>query len=168
MSINPLANPKGVKLTCELCGKVAHLQCQFCNVTYYWLGVKRAGLIFSSSKEHQLTDWTGIHVKICQLLVPLRTPSKVLGSEEERNRREKMTKKTKVQPHRNWLNLKHTLLELSRLEAQKHLHEGQFELSIPAALQSLRFSIELYGPGTVDLVPSYLLLGEGSIGSQSR
>jgi hypothetical protein len=36
MSINPLANPKGVKLLCELCGKPAYIQCTSCRVTYYW------------------------------------------------------------------------------------------------------------------------------------
>lgn len=49
-----------------------------------------------SSKEHQATDWQGVHVKICQLLVPLRTPTKVLGSEDERNRREKNIQKIQV------------------------------------------------------------------------
>lgn len=35
-TINPLSNPKGVRLVCELCGKVAYIQCPFCRVTYYW------------------------------------------------------------------------------------------------------------------------------------
>lgn len=35
-TINPLANPKGVKLLCELCQKPAFLQCTECRVTYYW------------------------------------------------------------------------------------------------------------------------------------
>jgi hypothetical protein len=56
------------------------------------------------------------------------------------------------------------LLDLTKTEAQKHLYEGQYELSIPAALQALRFSIDLFGTASIDLVPSYLLLGEASIG----
>ena len=36
MSINPLSNPKGVKLLCELCQKPAFVQCTQCRVTYYW------------------------------------------------------------------------------------------------------------------------------------
>jgi len=40
-----------------------------------------------SSAEHQKADWLGIHEKICQLLVPLRTPIPFLGSEEERQHR---------------------------------------------------------------------------------
>lgn len=35
-TINPLANPKGVKLLCELCQKPAFVQCTDCRVTYYW------------------------------------------------------------------------------------------------------------------------------------
>lgn len=35
-TINPLANPKGVKLLCELCQKPAFNQCPDCRVTYYW------------------------------------------------------------------------------------------------------------------------------------
>ncbi|PRP89213.1 hypothetical protein PROFUN_01933 [Planoprotostelium fungivorum] len=140
-AINPLSNPKSIKLNCELCGKVAYIQCQFCRVTYY------------CSKEHQTTDWNGIHVKICQLLVPLRTQAKLLGSEEERRNKEKDIRRNQK-----------ALLEMTRTEAQKHLHESNFELAIPAALQSLRFSMDLNGSSSIDLVPSYLLLGEASIG----
>lgn len=74
--INPLATPKGVKYLCELCGKVALIQCRFCRVTYY------------CSKDHQHLDWVGVHEKICMLLVPLRIPPPVLGTEEERMRRD--------------------------------------------------------------------------------
>ena len=40
-----------------------------------------------SSTEHQKADWLGIHEKICQLLIALRTPIPFLGSEEERQHR---------------------------------------------------------------------------------
>ena len=42
-------------------------------------------------------DFKGIHQKICQLLIPLRTPISVLGSEEERKHRESQTRARKVQ-----------------------------------------------------------------------
>ncbi len=35
-TINPLANPKGVKKLCELCQKPAKHQCTKCLVTFYW------------------------------------------------------------------------------------------------------------------------------------
>ena len=44
-------------------------------------------LFLFSGPEHQKTDWLGIHEKICQLLIPLRTPIPFLGSEEERQHR---------------------------------------------------------------------------------
>ncbi|KAI8621217.1 hypothetical protein BC830DRAFT_1095244 [Chytriomyces sp. MP71] len=139
--INPLANPKGVKLGCELCGKPAYIQCKDCRVTFY------------CDKEHQSTDWRGIHQKICPMLIPLRTPITVLGSEDERIYREKQTKHRQTQ-----------LLEMAKTEAHKKLFEGQYDLAIPAALQALRFSMDVYGQDSIELVPSYLLLGEASIG----
>ena len=42
--------------------------------------------------EHQKADWLGIHEKICQLLIPLRTPVPFLSSEEERVHREEQLK----------------------------------------------------------------------------
>ncbi|TPX58041.1 hypothetical protein SpCBS45565_g08087 [Spizellomyces sp. 'palustris'] len=107
----------------------------------------------SSDKEHQLTDFKGIHEKICGLLIPLRTPVAVLGSEEERAHRSHQT-----------LHRQQQLLELTKTEAHKKLFEGKYNLAIPAALQALRFSIAIHGPDAIELVPSYLLLGEASIG----
>lgn len=41
-----------------------------------------------SGLEHQKVDWVGIHEKICQLLLPLRTPLPFASSEEERQHRQ--------------------------------------------------------------------------------
>jgi len=41
----------------------------------------------SSGGDHQRVDWVGIHEKICQLLIPLRTPMPFFSSEEERAHR---------------------------------------------------------------------------------
>ncbi|KAJ3009143.1 Zinc finger MYND domain-containing protein 12, partial [Thoreauomyces humboldtii] len=104
-------------------------------------------------REHQSTDWRGIHERICPMVVPLRTPVAVLGSEEERAHRETQTRRRQVQ-----------LLELTKTEAHKKLYEGEYDLAIPAALQALRFSIQVHGANSARLVPAYLLLGESSIG----
>ena len=58
----------------------------------------------------------------------------------------------------------HALIDLTKNEAQKHLVMGQYELAIPGALQSLRFSMEVYGSGRIELVPAYLLLAESNLG----
>ncbi|XP_070562027.1 zinc finger MYND domain-containing protein 12-like [Ptychodera flava] len=142
MTLNPLANPKGVKLLCELCQKPAFIQCTQCRVTYY------------CGKEHQRADWEGIHEKICQLLIPLRTMSlPFLPSEEERKKRE--DEKLRRQLH---------MIELTRTTGQKLLFEGKHAQAVPAAMQSLRFSIDVHGLNSIELVPSYLILGEASIG----
>jgi tetratricopeptide (TPR) repeat protein len=141
VKLDPLALPKGTKLVCELCGKTANRRCDACGVVYY------------CSEEHQITDWEGIHEKICQMLVPVLAKSRVLGSEDERREREQIL-----------TEMKRELLELCTTESQKHLHEDDFELAIPPALQAVRFAQDLYGPGSIELVPEYLLLGEASIG----
>ncbi|XP_013404320.1 zinc finger MYND domain-containing protein 12 [Lingula anatina] len=141
MTLNPLANPKGVKLVCELCQKPAFIQCTKCRVTYY-CGV-----------EHQKADWLGIHEKICQLLIPLRTPIPFLASDEERQHR----KDQLLQRQRH-------MIDLTRTTGQKLLFEGRHEQAVPAAMQSLRFAIEVHGLASIELVPSYLILGEASIG----
>ncbi|XP_033103912.1 zinc finger MYND domain-containing protein 12-like [Anneissia japonica] len=142
MALNPLANPKGVKLLCELCQKPAFVQCMKCRVTFY------------CGKEHQDADWMGIHMKICQLLIPLRTVSlPFLPSEEDRQKREA----EKLRRQRD-------MIDLTRTMGQKLLFEGRHEQAVPAAMQSLRFSIDVHGLDSIQLVPSYLILAEASIG----
>lgn len=139
--MNPLSNPKGVKLLCELCQKPAYLQCTTCRVTYY------------CSEEHQKVDWVGIHEKICSLLLPLRTPIPLVSSDEERKHRQEQLLLRQKQ-----------MIDLTRTEGSKLLFEGAHESAVPAALQALRFSIAVYGLNSVELVPAYLVLGEASIG----
>jgi len=141
MDINPLANPKGVKRLCELTGKPAFICCKFCKVTYY------------SSLECQKADWVGIHSVICDRLAFIRQPVPFLPSREEREKRAKEVQLKKIE-----------LIELTRTIAQKLLFEGKHEQAIPAAMQSLRHSIDVYGVSTIELVPSYLILGEASVG----
>lgn len=56
------------------------------------------------------------------------------------------------------------MIELCRTEGQKLLFEGRYDRVVPAALESLKFAIEVYGLSSIELVPSYLILGEASIG----
>uniref|UniRef100_UPI00398F60F6 zinc finger MYND domain-containing protein 12 n=1 Tax=Pristiophorus japonicus TaxID=55135 RepID=UPI00398F60F6 len=140
-SIYPLSNPKGVKLECEICQKTAYIMCTQCRVTYY------CGL------AHQEADWNGIHEKICQLLIPVRTPAPFFSSAKEREHSEEQM----VQRQKH-------LIDLTRTVAQKLLFEGKHEEAVPGALQSLRFAIAVYGSTSAELVPSQLLLAEASIG----
>ena len=56
------------------------------------------------------------------------------------------------------------MIDLTRTTGQKLLFEGKHEQAIPAAMQSLRFAIQVHGLASIELVPSYLILGEASIG----
>ncbi|BFZ22880.1 hypothetical protein BsWGS_25919 [Bradybaena similaris] len=141
MDINPLANPKRVKLLCELCQIPAFIQCKACKVTYY------------CSLEHQKADAVGIHDKVCSRLAFLRQPAQFWPSKEEREKRYKTMQLEKIE-----------LIEMSRTLAQKMLFEGKHEESVPAAMLSLRYAIDVYGVATIELVPSYLIMAEASIG----
>eukprot|EP00927_Polykrikos_kofoidii_P062367 TRINITY_DN57177_c0_g1_i1.p1 TRINITY_DN57177_c0_g1~~TRINITY_DN57177_c0_g1_i1.p1 ORF type:complete len:363 (-),score=67.19 TRINITY_DN57177_c0_g1_i1:297-1385(-) len=138
--INQLARPKGVKYECELCGKPATLKCSECP-TYY------------CTQEHFDTDWRGIRNQIAQDIVVLRERPKMIGSEEERDRRSE-----------ELMRIRKELLELCTETAQKFLVQGKYELAVPGALQSLKFAIEVFGSEATELVPSYLLLAEANLG----
>lgn len=76
-------------------------------------------LNFCSTKEHQRVDWQGIHEKICPLLAPLRTPPPIIGSEEERARRQYTLQMSQ-----------RALIDLTKNEASKYLVLGQHELAV--------------------------------------
>ena len=56
------------------------------------------------------------------------------------------------------------ILNLTLTAGQKRLFETRYTEAIPAAMQSLRVAAELYGLASVEIVPSYLILGRASIG----
>nr|KAG5710063.1 hypothetical protein BaRGS_030139 [Batillaria attramentaria] len=97
-------------------------------------------------------DWLGIHEKICSSLMILRQPVPFLPSEEERQKREDEMRMERSH-----------MVNLTRTTGQKLLFEGKHEQAVPAAMQSLRFAIDVYGIASIELVPSYLILGEASI-----
>ncbi|XP_051805225.1 zinc finger MYND domain-containing protein 12 [Acanthochromis polyacanthus] len=129
--IIPLAAHKGAEKLCELCQRVARLQCTECRVTFY------------CDAEHQQADWVGIHRRICQLLVPIRT-----------QRAGQIVAQRK----------KAELIEICRSVAQQKLSEGKHQEALPASQFCLRCSVDVHGPDTVQLVPAYLLLAEANIG----
>lgn len=138
--INQLARPKGAKYDCEVCGKPATLKCSECPTFY-------------CTQEHFDIDWRGIRNLIAQDIVVLRERPKMIGSEEERDRRAE-----------ELMGIRKELLELCTETAQKFLVQGKYELAVPGALQSLKFAIEVYGNEASELVPSYLLLAEANLG----
>ncbi|XP_074748970.1 zinc finger MYND domain-containing protein 12, partial [Strix uralensis] len=127
---------------CELCGAAARLRCRRCRLTYY------------CDVDHQKADWVSIHEQICQLLIPIRTSLPFLLSEKERKHdMEQLVKRQKY------------IIDVACSTAQGFVLDGKHEEAIPAALHALRFSTEVYGSNSVQLVPAYLLLAEASTGA---
>ncbi|XP_029434507.1 zinc finger MYND domain-containing protein 12 isoform X2 [Rhinatrema bivittatum] len=141
MEVYPLAQPKWVKLRCELCGNTAYLQCPKCKVTYY------------CDMEHMQADFFSIHEKICPLLIALRTrfPFFITDTERQSYAEQMIQRKKHV-------------IYIAHQEAQKFVSQGKHRNALPAALHSLRFSIDVYGLKSIELVPAYLVLAEANIG----
>ncbi|XP_008942039.1 PREDICTED: zinc finger MYND domain-containing protein 12, partial [Merops nubicus] len=57
------------------------------------------------------------------------------------------------------------VLDLAYRAAQEFVLGGKHREAVPAALQALRFSTQVYGPGSLQLVPAYLLLAQASTGA---
>ncbi|XP_033924555.1 zinc finger MYND domain-containing protein 12 isoform X2 [Melopsittacus undulatus] len=57
------------------------------------------------------------------------------------------------------------IIDVAYSTAQELVWAGKHEEARPAALHALRFSIEVYGPDSLQLVPAYLLLAEASAGA---
>ncbi|NXT73052.1 ZMY12 protein, partial [Zapornia atra] len=102
---------------------------------------------------HQKADWVSIHEKICQLLIPVRTPLPLhLAEKERKHGTEQLLKRQKY------------ISELTYSTAQQLVLDGKHKEAVPAALHALRFGTEVYGSNSVHLVPAYLLLAEVSAG----
>uniref|UniRef100_A0A3Q3SNU9 Zinc finger, MYND-type containing 12 n=1 Tax=Mastacembelus armatus TaxID=205130 RepID=A0A3Q3SNU9_9TELE len=140
-SVVALASPKGTDTFCELCQRRAHVQCSRCQVTFY------------CDAEHQRADWVGIHERICQLLVPLRSPT--LFSSQHPDCIETQIKKVRMSME---------LIEICKSVAQSKFSEGKYQEALPAAQFCLRCSMDVHGPSTAQLVPAYLLLAEANMG----
>ncbi|NWW73027.1 ZMY12 protein, partial [Climacteris rufus] len=104
--------------------------------------------------SHQRSDWISIHGQICHLLIPILGPQPCLHSEKDRKHgREQL------------LRRQESLIAVALGTAQGFVWAGKPLEAIPAALQALRFSCRLFGPGSLQLLPVYLLLAEASRGS---
>ena len=140
--VNMLAQPKEVRLRCEVTGAPATIQMITPYITLY----------FGSRQDAEIA-WAGILHKILPLLGPIRTTPAVIGSEEERQRR------------RYTLDVsKRALIDLTKTEATNLLARGEFALSIPGALQSMKLTQDVHGNDSIEIVPTYLLLAEANLG----
>jgi hypothetical protein len=76
-ALNRLAFPKGKLPVCELTGLPAAVQCVCPHITLYY-----------ATEEHAEQAWHGIMYKIAPLIGSLRAAPPIIGSEDERQRRE--------------------------------------------------------------------------------
>ncbi|XP_065889791.1 zinc finger MYND domain-containing protein 12-like [Dysidea avara] len=139
--LNPLANPKGVKIFCELCPKPAYVQCTNCRAAYY------------CNYEHQQHDLEAIHHLVCHLLAHARKPLPHANSSEER-----------LQMKHEQQKIRKDILDITLNHSTKLLHEGRHDHAAPSALQALKISTDLYGNGSIDSTPAYFALAEANIG----
>lgn len=142
--LNTLSFPKGKHPRCELTNVPATVELQPDNAD-----IK----LFYASKEHAEQAWYGIMNKIAPLVGPLRANADVIGSEEDRAKREYTLTLSKK-----------AVVEVCELESSNFLSGGKHELAIPGALQALSFLRELYGDGAMEMIPPLLLLAEANLG----
>ncbi|NXT04256.1 ZMY12 protein, partial [Prunella fulvescens] len=104
--------------------------------------------------SHQRTDWISIHSHICHLLAPILGPQPCFHSEKDRKHgKEELLRKQE------------SLIAVALSRARGFVWAGKPLEAIPAALQALRFSSQVFGSSSVQLVPIYLLLAEASTGA---
>ncbi|RLV95573.1 hypothetical protein DV515_00012852 [Chloebia gouldiae] len=117
-------------------------RCELCGARAAPLRCPGCRLTYYCDVSHQRTDWISIHSHICHLLIPVLGPQPCFHSEKDR---------------------KHGKEQL--LKRQRFVWAGKPLEAIPAALQALRFSSRVFGSGSTQLVPIYLLLAEASTGA---
>ncbi|NXO87285.1 ZMY12 protein, partial [Sitta europaea] len=103
--------------------------------------------------SHQRTDWISIHSHICPLLIPVLGPQPCFHSKKDRTRGKEQL-----------LRRQESLIAVALSTAQAFVWAGKPLEAIPAALQALRFSSQVFGSGSIQLVLIYLLLAEASVG----
>jgi len=109
--------------------------------------------LFYATREHAEQAWHGIMHKIAPILGPLKSGVMVVGSQEDRAKREYTVNMSK-----------RALIDLCQQEASKMLVNGQYSLAIPGSIQALSFLKDIFGDGSVESVPPYLLLAEANLG----
>ncbi|NXA71586.1 ZMY12 protein, partial [Thryothorus ludovicianus] len=103
--------------------------------------------------SHQRSDWISIHSHICHLLAPVLGPQPCFHSEKDRKHGKEQL-----------LRRQESLIAVTLSTAQGLVWAGEPLEAIPAALQALRFSSQVFSSDSLQLVPIYLLLAEASTG----
>lgn len=144
--LDPLSFHAGFHPICDLTGLSAKYELtivQFDNpfILYY------------SSKEIAEQAYEGIIKKIVHLLIPLTTPAPIIGTSEERFKRDA-----------NVILSKRSLIDFCLSESSNLLSVQKYALAVPAATQALKFCRELDGEKSVAVIEPYLQLAQAYLG----
>jgi len=142
ITLNTLSFPKGRAPICSLTSLPATCKLVSPHITLHY-----------ATREHATCAWHGIIALIAPLLGPLLDSAAIVGSQEDRAKRDYTVNRSK-----------RTLIDLCQQESSKHLVNGRFELAIPGAIQALKFLKDTFGDGAIEAVPPYLLLAEANLG----
>ena len=143
MKLDPLAFPRDYNPICELTGQKATIQL-----------ITNDGFALNYySREVAEQAWNGIIKKIIHLLVPLRAPAPIVGTAEERAKREA-----------SMVISKRSLIDFCLSESSNLLSVQRFALAVPAAKEALKFSREVDGDKSVAVIEPYLQLAQAYLG----
>lgn len=142
--LNLLAFPRSEHPVCALTGSNATVQ----------LITKHNSIYFANEASAEQA-WHGIINKVDHLLGPLSQPAPIIGTSDERARRVKAI-----------LLSKKSLIEFCMNESARLFHDQKYQLAVPGAVQALKFSKEVFGELSVEVVLPYLLLGQISLGTK--
>ena len=143
IKLDPLAYPKDYHPHCELTGQNAAVQ----------LITPEGFTLNYSSKEVAEQCWNGIIKKIVHLLSPLLSPAPIVGTQEERNKRDA-----------SLVLSKRSLIDFCLAEASNLLSVQRFALAVPASTQALKFCREVDGDKSVTVIEPYLQLAQAYLG----
>lgn len=143
--LNLLAFPRNELPKCTLTGATANVQLVTPHCTLYY-----------ATESHAEQAWHGIIKKVSHLLAPLLNTPPIIGTKDERARRAK-----------NIALSKKSLIDFCLSESRNLLSSEKYQLAIPGAIQSLKFSKELHGDMSVENVEPYLILAQASLGMHS-
>ncbi|EPZ35728.1 hypothetical protein O9G_005172, partial [Rozella allomycis CSF55] len=108
--------------------------------------------------RHYNLDQKSIHEHICHYFNDIRGNNDVGIGQVYINAEDKIAQQESRK------TLLKTILDICVTECQIMLYKEMFQEALPAALQALRCSMLLYGNDSIELVSSYLLLGQASVG----
>jgi tetratricopeptide (TPR) repeat protein len=109
--------------------------------------------IYYTNEEMAEQSWFGIIKKIDHLIAPLRAAAPIVGTSEERARRNVAT-----------VASKRSLIEYCSLESSNLLSMKKYQHAVPAAIMALKFSKDVDGDRSMTVVEPYLQLTQSYLG----